>query len=305
MALLHEDAYLSAIKNELSSTCSSLLIFSAYIKRKALEELATKIADKVDVKLIVRWNKIDLLSGASDLDIYEFCKERRWKVAISTNLHGKLYLFDRKTIILGSSNLTGKGLGLVSSSNLEFGTYLDASEVDSEKLESFSDAARLVDDELFDLLKENLLDGYSEGGNTSWPNEILEMISLTKSFLWVEDCLFSTPQELLRLNLSSERQCRDFSTLNLNLDRISLEHLRTEFLSSVAGRWLIKTVRENEGINFGGLSSKLHDALLNDPKPFRKDVKTLLATLIEWAKICPETFFITQYNRTVTLSVTG
>lgn len=305
MALLHDDTYLSAIKNELQKTRSSLLIFSAYIKRRALEELSTAIGDDVDVMVIVRWNKIDLLSGASDLDIYEFCNQRGWCLAISTNLHGKLYLFDRKTIILGSSNLTGKGLGLVSSSNLEFGTYLDASEIDSGKLESFASDARVLDDELFKLLKANLLEGYNEGGTTGWPDEILEMISQTKSYLWVEDCLFSTPQELLRLDLNNDRHYQDFSTLNLNLDRISLEHLQTEFLSSIAGRWLIKTVRENEGINFGGLTAILHDALLNDPKPYRRDVKTLLATLIEWAKVCPATFSLTQYNRTVTLSLTA
>ena len=35
---------------------------------------------------------------------------------------------------------------------------------------------------------------------------------------------------------------------------------------------------------FGQLTAELHDALVEDPKPYRKDVKTLLANLLAWAQ---------------------
>ena len=33
---------------------------------------------------------------------------------------------------------------------------------------------------------------------------------------------------------------------------------------------------------FGELSAKLHNALINDPKPYRKEVKDLLSNLLGW-----------------------
>lgn len=33
---------------------------------------------------------------------------------------------------------------------------------------------------------------------------------------------------------------------------------------------------------FGEITANLHNALLNDPRPYRKDVKQLLANLLNW-----------------------
>ena len=46
--------------------------------------------------------------------------------------------------------------------------------------------------------------------------------------------------------------------------------------------WLLKTLEDNGGcLYFGALSEKLHNSLINDPKPYRKDVKQMLAFLLE------------------------
>ena len=40
----------------------------------------------------------------------------------------------------------------------------------------------------------------------------------------------------------------------------------------------------NDCMYFGQLTAELHDALVEDPKPYRKDVKTLLANLLAWTQ---------------------
>ena len=45
-------------------------------------------------------------------------------------------------------------------------------------------------------------------------------------------------------------------------------------------------LKENDGcMYFGAISEKLHNSLVSDPKPYRKDVKQLLANLLSMIKI--------------------
>ena len=45
--------------------------------------------------------------------------------------------------------------------------------------------------------------------------------------------------------------------------------------------WLLNVLKENNGcLFFGAISEKLHNALVTDPKPYRKDVKQLLANML-------------------------
>lgn len=61
-----------------------------------------------------------------------------------------------------------------------------------------------------------------------------------------------------------------------------IEQLRNSLRWSTAYLWLIDVVVEKNGeIYFGELASKLHDSLVTDPKPYRKDVKMLLANLLQ------------------------
>ena len=51
--------------------------------------------------------------------------------------------------------------------------------------------------------------------------------------------------------------------------------------------WLINQIKkqENEEIYFGNLSSIIHNSLLDDPTPYRKNVKELQANLYSYIKV--------------------
>lgn len=60
------------------------------------------------------------------------------------------------------------------------------------------------------------------------------------------------------------------------------EKLKEVFRWSNAYLWLKETLKENDGcLNFGGITEKLHNVLVSDPKPFRRDVKQMLSNLLK------------------------
>lgn len=66
--------------------------------------------------------------------------------------------------------------------------------------------------------------------------------------------------------------------------QISLEKLEKAFLNSRIFNWLVGKLnsKENKEIYFGELTEALHNSFLDDPAPYRKTVKGLLSTIINW-----------------------
>jgi hypothetical protein len=67
-------------------------------------------------------------------------------------------------------------------------------------------------------------------------------------------------------------------------DEIEKEEIKDAFLKSKCYRWIVHVLEneDNHEIYFGNLTNKLHGVLVSDPPPYRKDVKILLANLLDW-----------------------
>jgi len=63
--------------------------------------------------------------------------------------------------------------------------------------------------------------------------------------------------------------------------------LTNAFKDTVFYRWLIKRLTDTPSheVYFGELSAALHDALADDPKPYRQTVKGLLSNLLGWITV--------------------
>ncbi len=60
-----------------------------------------------------------------------------------------------------------------------------------------------------------------------------------------------------------------------------IQKFKESFRWSNAYLWLLTTIKESDdGLYFGVLSQKLHNALISDPKPYRRDVKLMLINLL-------------------------
>ena len=76
-----------------------------------------------------------------------------------------------------------------------------------------------------------------------------------------------------------------FGVVNAHSKDLEKE-IKENFLKSKIFNWLITRLKksENQEIYFGSLSSIIHNSLLDDPKPYRQDVKKLQANLYSYIK---------------------
>jgi len=90
------------------STSEEVSVFSAYVRTEQLKELNRE--NKIN-RIIVRWEIRDLHQGASDLDLYQYCKYNKIALYRNTRIHLKCLINNRDEIFLGSANVTGRGIG--------------------------------------------------------------------------------------------------------------------------------------------------------------------------------------------------
>lgn len=302
--LLGTSDFSRKLHESINASEASLFIASAFIKLEALSKLSD-LNPGIDVVVVSRWQKHDLLAGASDLEVYSFCKSKGWKFGISLNFHGKLYLIDRKEIYLGSANFTLKGLNLTDICNIEFGTVIPVQRADLDKIELFLDQEiTWIDDHKFQMIEQEIASSKNRKEplhNSKWSHELEYALTTDVNFLWVHELLFHSPFELLNIDLNDELQLHDFELLGLDLDNIDPASLRKQFKRTRLFLWASNQLREQGEMNFGAFSQYLHNALLDDPTPYRREVKEFIATLFEWFKLLDNELILTQHRKTVSV----
>ena len=280
--ILDENQTRVALEKALADSQKKLIIFSAFIKSKAFEWLVPQVIEKhLNVKIMVRWDINDLLSGVSDLSIYERCKELNWEFRVNTALHSKLYLIDSSIGYLGSNNLTGAGLGLNTNNNIEFSTEIRPNMGDLQKIDKYLNSSTLMNDELYEEIKQFVEDNKTTKERIKWPDLIMEKLKTNTDYLWVDNFPLSNP---LQNNFSEEFHKDEKIFANISFD--DKEALKDAFMSSHVTQWIIKHLNEQEEkvLFFGSLSALIHNSLLNDPKPYRKEIKDLIANFFAWVK---------------------
>jgi len=240
-----------------------------FIEESLMSDIPTK-------KLLVRFRFGDIIKGSSDLEIYEYCKEHSWKMYIRFDLHAKTYIFDKLRCIVGSANLTSRGVGLTEDHNCEISTFVNLSSEEMKKIEDLFDSSILMTDELFSLMKNDVNNRVidEDPSNATWNKKILQYFKPKVKTLFTYEfpnCYFSD-----------------------NLDETSLDFLELQsaeksavirkFKQSNVYLWLVEKLKHmpDQTISFGALSAELHNAIINDPKPYRKEVKKLQEYLLDW-----------------------
>jgi hypothetical protein len=85
-----------------------ITLFSAYIK---LEELKRINQSKKIKQIIVRWEIRDLCLGVSDLEVYHYCLDNNITLYRNTRIHLKAFWDNCQSVLFGSANVTGRGVG--------------------------------------------------------------------------------------------------------------------------------------------------------------------------------------------------
>jgi hypothetical protein len=238
------------------------------------------------IKVISRWRKHDLICGISDFETYKICKEFDADFGISLDLHGKVYCVDNQ-IFVGSANLTSKGMALTKNFNDEFGIKFTAGTADMNKLQDYLENVVWVDDKLAALILEELDRPRKSNliSSEKWSSQILDKIQKPTTHLWVHELPFSKPEDILNFNASDESQVHDFDLFNFDIDNLTKAKISKNYRESNSFRWLNSILMNEESVSFGYVSSRLHSAILDDPTPYRKDIKKLVSNLFSWFDI--------------------
>ena len=301
--LLQSKEFSEELFNAIGRAKGSLIIFSAFVKTNAFEKFIDLLEGKdVKIKLVARWQKHDLLTGASDLEVYKLCSQNGWKFGIDLNLHGKLFLIDYNEIFLGSANLTRNGLNLGIAGNNEFGTKLSANEIDLLKIEKiFQEEVTWIDDSLYKEIRADIFESEPDSMsivNRCWSKALNRLLLKRVEYLWIKDLLCTSPSSLMSLNLDVKEQLLDFELLNLDLDAISKDSIKNGFRNTRIYQWVINNLLDKNEVRFGEWSSLLHKSILDSKAPYRKEIKEYVSVLFSWFEFLDDEFEVIKYNIT-------
>jgi len=151
----------NSLGTELEKLCKQatreVLLVAPFIKQATLQRLLAILPQDVTVRCITRWKPEEIALGISDLQVWDLLKARpNSSLALRSDLHAKYYRVDEQCLI-GSANLTNKGLGWSIPSNLELLVPLSA---ETKQLKTFEEELLKecveVDQNLFDQLSETV-----------------------------------------------------------------------------------------------------------------------------------------------------
>jgi hypothetical protein len=267
----------------------SIDLCSAYMKLSSIIYFVDSFKGngfKGPVRLLSRWRAGDLCSGASDLSVFEYCQSHGIDFYMKQDFHGKLYQVKPTGILIGSFNLTGSGFGLVDSPNDETGVPISCCIENELYIDNLFTAAKKVDQNLYTKIKKFLDQNNDKFTfDLDWPNDIKSLLVVTKkSDRYLVNEFFYKYYEHNNATLDDADLLHDLSLLGLSItDLTNIDAVSDKLKETIPYRWLKQSLLDNGGeLYFGSLSEKLHNCLIDDPRPYRKDVKNLLKNLISW-----------------------
>ena len=287
-------AYLWLIEKSKGLT-TNISLCSAFLRSSIIDDLSAKFHEDATVRVMVRWQLSDLLAGASDLKSYERCSKFGWKFYISLKFHGKIFHLPSHGIIVGSANATESGFGLLSNSNSEACTIVAENDSNIEFVNHLFENSIEMNDELFCNLKTIFDQAVIDKNSLDWPDEVLKELLVSNELsdkLFISECFKSDGEELLAFPSQLSQDARsDLSLLGLSDRNSSVESISKQFTKTKIFTLLLGLLEERGGeVYFGTLSAALHDWLVEDPAPHRREVKVLVKNLYCWiANLSPVT----------------
>lgn len=274
MSLLFSNEILDSVKKELKNATESVQIITAYCKDTTFTYLKNCVSKEVQNKrLLIRFRMDDILNGSTDFSVIEHGREAGWDVYIRFDLHAKTYIVDNKRGLVGSANATNSGMSVGKYGNLEMATLIDIEPKDIRKVDKLFDDAIYVDDVLLEKMKTQIksMEPSQKRLGNNWDDSIVSMFNPHIETLFS----YELPEKY------DLQKGEYFSFLDETYDG-DIEKFKETFRWSNAYLWLLNTLKENNGcLYFGGLTQMLHDVLVSDPKPYRKDVKQMLSNLLD------------------------
>jgi len=271
--LLNTNDTKKAIQIELKKAKSRIVILSAFVSN-TLDWIESNITNNLDKTLIIRGRLSDFQQGATRIEDLETAIKNDWTLGFLDSLHAKVFIFDDSRMILGSSNMTQKGLALYGAGNLEFSNRLIASKEDLAVISKIIRTAKSPT--LNDLI---LMKSILKKNNSidQWPVEKL----ILAAPLVVGDMLWQSP-----FSQNPDSTLREHDINILRIDEISVRKVRESLTSTKVFKWLYQKIKESEDseLYYGYITKMLHSELSEELPIYRTRVKESLSILFDYIR---------------------
>lgn len=278
MRVLNHDRLHVLLEKLVAGATHEIILVSAFCTSEAVRRVLDHLRPNVRVSFVARWSKGDIAMGSSDLDVYEVVTERQGRVFRNPRLHAKLFMADKEQLLFGSANLTARGLGIAAGcSNIE--CMSNPMKVESEDIHFINSIIResqVVNQELIDALKAELL----VASTPDFDESELSIIAEKPAGIFVNDLPFTHHPNDLLTTPESQESLHDREVFMIDDMEANTESLKTQFELSHIMSWVDNLV--SEPMSFGSFTSALHNSLIDDPRPYRKQVKALQNNLFAW-----------------------
>jgi len=273
--------------------CSEdLYIYVPYIKLNALKALLDNVQSCRAI--FVRWETKDLITGASDLEIYPYCKEKGITLFRNKRLHLKAYVEGYKKILIGSPNISSRGLNFPESDfyNYELATVVDELTIEDKLYFSIIEQdSMLITDSIFNQLCDQLPEKRKE-----YPNENdfeIQIEAPDKEFLisslpltYSVETLFRIYQDKSYINYV-ELNCatHDLALYKIPFDlpfEVFKNRIKTSFFVHPFIKAFLENVDSKGEIYFGEAKAWIHVNCSNVPIPRKWEITENIQILYRW-----------------------
>jgi hypothetical protein len=287
-----------------------ITLLSAYLKLDQLKILNTE--EKVK-RIVVRWEIEDLVKGVSDFkDLYDYCKIKNIALFRNTRIHLKAIWDNENTVLFGSANITGKGVGEKGNNfNYELaGIANPISFDDISYLNFIIQESELVTENLFFEIK-NLIDTI-ELPTFDFP-ELPTVKKIDDDFLISQLPMTGSPQLLLEIlqnpnNFTLDEQLKashDSAVFSVNIElglETSMERLKEMFNQKLIIQRLKTSIIEDErnSMGYGTVVRWIQANTTTVPTPMSWEIKKeqFVNNLYDWICFFDNSFTWDRPNHT-------
>jgi len=291
-----------------------IFLFVPYIRTEIIDKLLKDIPNQVSI--ITTWETKDLVSGSSDIKLYQWCKNNGNFLYINDKIHLKVYSVNLNSAIVASGNISHNGL---EGGNHEVAVFVDKlTNQNRIFLEIIKKEAHLVDDDVYQKYLENY---------EKWEKETLDPIpyeqpeiELKKDhFLKSELPMTETINELvegyLKINSNSKPSensetaaCiyHDIANYSIGIGLTGeqfLEKLKIKFFSHAFIIIIDEYLENHERTHFGIIRDLIHkhctDVPLPRPFEFNKNINIIYHWFVELGDGQYERFFYGQHTESL------
>ncbi len=276
--LLSGDALSKSLAESFNS-CNRVIIISAYVTKPAIDWVESVIEGcEISITLVARISAADIMMKSTNLSALKKALELGWEVKRLPDLHAKITLVDESDLFVGSANFTNNGLLLVGAGNIEATIHL----VPSEREISFirgvvSSATPITFCSIKSMEKYVTHLGKKQCSTIEWPEDIFGSVE----GMQVNDF------PLVPLGSKHDLYLSCPYLIFSKIERAESEESQKRlFLNSKSYKWLVNVLDECEDrcAQYGYIVARLHESLIDDPAPYRRDVKILLSNLMEYIR---------------------